>query len=82
MVLWFFMVPGLASYGVGYIIWKVLTVQCVVLILTPSITWSTFQVGRSSLEQPCHFGLILAIKRVIFGPLEPWIGAWKGQIWP
>ena len=28
----------------------------------------TFQVGRSSLEQPCHFGLVLAIKRVIFGP--------------
>ena len=28
----------------------------------------TLQVGWSSLEQPCHFGLVLAIKRVIFGP--------------
>ena len=23
-----------------------------------------------------------AITRVIFGPLDPWIGAWKGKIWP
>ena len=28
----------------------------------------TFQVGRSNLEQPLYFGLILAIKRAIFGP--------------
>ena len=43
---------------------------------------NTFQAGRSSLEQPCHFGPILTIKIVIFGPLEPWKGAWNGQKWP
>jgi len=28
----------------------------------------TFQVGQSSLEQPRHLGLVLAIKIAIFGP--------------
>ena len=41
----------------------------------------TFQVGQSSLGHPRHFGLVLALKIAIFGPLEPWIGAWNGQKW-
>ena len=43
---------------------------------------TTFQVGRSSLEQTFRFRLIFAIEIAIFGPLGPWIDAWKGQIWP
>ena len=32
--------------------------------------------------EACHVGLVFAIEIAIFGPLEPWIGAWKGPKWP
>ena len=43
---------------------------------------ATFQVGRSSLEQQSHLGVVLAITIAIFVPLEPWIGAWNGKKGP
>ena len=46
------------------VIWLITPFQGVIFILKPV----------------CHYGLALAIKIAIFGPLYPWIGAWKGAL--
>ena len=39
---------------------------------------NTFQVGRASLAEACHVGLVFAIEIAIFGPSSTWIGTWSG----
>ena len=54
-------------------------VDDMVVFASGSIHWTLLT--WSSLEQPSHLGVVLAIKIAIFGPLEPWIGAWNGPKW-